>query len=553
MSEPRKRTGGTFFGGAAILAAGVIIVKLIGVLYKIPLGNILPNESFADFSTAYNIYTLLLTVSTAGLPVALSKTVSEANALGRRNQVHKVFRVGLLTFLTLGLVSAAIMSVFAAPLSNAMSNPAAVTCVRVLAPSALFVCCVAALRGYAQGHSNMAPTAISQIIEALCKLFVGLGLAVVVLRLGYGANMAAAAAIFGVTAGTFLSLAFLVVDHIRTRRREPGGYTDVPQRGGEILKALIAIAIPITLGSSIVSIITLIDNKLVMSQLRDMFISQGFLPNLQTGADAALDAARNLYGIYQKTMGLYNLPSSLMVPITASVIPAVSAFRARREEAAVGRITESSLRMTAILACPAGVGLCVLSQPILQLLYTRFGDGLTPDEVLIAAPLLSVLGIASIFVCIMLVSNAVLQATGKLHLPIITMAIGSVVKVVVNYLLVRNPQININGAPVGTLCCFVLVAVLNLILIAKHLPAAPNFARVFLKPVLASAIMGGAAWAAYGLLQGRFGVVISTLGAIFIAAVIYLVLVISMRMLSKEDLTLMPKGDKIGRILRIRD
>ena len=551
MSEQKKKSGSTFFGGAAILAAGVIIVKIIGVLYKIPLGNILTNESYADFSTAYNIYTLLLTVSTAGLPVALSKTVSEANALGRRNQVHKIFKVGVMTFFTLGLISAVIMSVFAKPLTQAMSNPNALLCVRVLAPSALFVCCMSSLRGYAQGHSNMRPTAVSQIIEALCKLFIGLGLAIVVLRMGMGQGAAAGAAIFGVTVGTFLSLVYLIIDNVITRKREPGGYTDTPQAGKTILKTLVSIAIPITLGSSVVSLVTLIDNKLVLSELRSMFITQGMLPDLQAGLDPALDAARNLYGIYQKTMSLYNLPSSLMVPITASVIPAIAAFRARKDEKGAGRIAESSLRMTALLACPAGVGLCVLSKPILQLLYSTFSSGLSPEEVDIAAPLLSVLGIAAIFVCVMLVCNSILQASGKLYLPILTMAIGSVAKVIVNYVLVSNPDVNVNGAPIGTLVCFGLIAVMDLIIIGKTMPEAPNFFRVFAKPVLASVIMGAAAWGSYGLLSRRFGTLISTAGSILLAVIIYAILVVALRMISKDDLSLMPKGEKIGRILHI--
>ncbi len=552
MSEPSKaKKSATFFGGAAILAVGVIAVKIIGALYKIPLGNILSNESFADFSTAYNVYTLLLTVSTAGLPVALSKTVAEYNALGRRNQVHRIFKVGVFTFFTLGLLSAVIMSVFAGPLSSAMSNPHAVLCVRVLAPAALFVCCMSSLRGYAQGHANMVPTTVSQIIEALCKLFLGLGLALLLLRWGYGQDGAAAGAIFGITVGTGLSLVYLIFEHIHTHRREPGGYTDTPQRGKEILKTLVKIAIPITIGSSVVSLVTVIDNAIVLDELRDMFLIQGYLPDLKLNLDPALDMARNLYGIYQKTMSLYNLPSSLMVPITASVIPAISACRAQRNERGAGKIAESSLRITAILACPAGVGMCVLATPIMKLLYCTFSEGLTVAEAELAGPLLSILAIASIFVCIMLVSNSILQASGRLYAPIITMIVGGVAKVTVNYTLVGNPNINVNGAPVGTLVCFALVAVLNLIIIGRTLPEPPRFSRVFAKPVLASVIMGAGAWAAYGFLSRSFGVTISTIGAVCVGGVIYLILVVALRMLSKDDLSLMPKGEKIGKILRL--
>ena len=191
----------TFFGGAAILAAGIAIVKLIGAVYKIPLGNILGDEGFGHFNNAYVIYNLLLMVSTAGLPVALSKTISEANALGRRNQVHRVFNVALVTFFLLGAVSFAVMFLFAQPLADLQGDGMAVYAVQAIAPACFFVCVLSTFRGYAQGHSNMVPTAVSQIIEALGKLIIGLALAWFLVQQGMSSAFSAAGAIFGVTCG----------------------------------------------------------------------------------------------------------------------------------------------------------------------------------------------------------------------------------------------------------------------------------------------------------------------------------------------------------------
>ena len=173
MSNSEKKN--TFFGGAAILAVSAILVKIIGAIYRIPLGNILPDEVMADYNSAYNIYNFFLTISTAGLPVALSKTISEANALGRQNQVRKVFKVAFFTFLTMGLISFFFMTVLAAPMSEVvLSNPKAVYCVLALAPSVLCVCIMSAFRGYFQGQFNMMPTGVSQVIEAVFKLVIGL-------------------------------------------------------------------------------------------------------------------------------------------------------------------------------------------------------------------------------------------------------------------------------------------------------------------------------------------------------------------------------------------
>ena len=537
----------SFFGGAAILAAGILIVKLIGMFYKIPLINIIGEAGAADFNNAYNIYAVLLTVSTAGLPVAVSKLVSEANALDRRNQVRRTFRLALVLFLALGLVSFLVMFFRADALAGMMNDSKAAAGIRALAPAVVCVGCLAALRGYSQGHSNMAPTSVSQIIEALCKLVVGLGLAFWLVKQGKDPDVAAAGAITGVTVGTVVALIYMVLDFFLSRGREDTHGTDRPDSAGSILANILKIAVPITLSSSMVGIVTVIDSSLVQGQL-------------QSALDLTEQASRTLYGNYSGALNIYNLPTSLMAAITASVIPAVSAALARRDRRGAARITGSALRITALLSFPMGVGLFVLGTPIIRLLFPKL-------NVAVAGPLLSTLGIATPFVCMVLVCNSVLQAHGFINLPVIVMVLGGIVKIVNNYNLVG--AIGIAGAPVGNILCFGLALVLDLVVITRVIPNRPRLLPIFVKPAIASAIMGGAAWAVYGLLSrvltaeqvneaGQTIRVVSRMGnalgiflAIAVAGVVYLVLVVAIRAISKDDLALMPKGDKLARLLRL--
>ncbi len=547
MSESQKKS--TFFGGAAILAASSILVKLIGAVYRIPLGNILPDDVMGDYNAAYNIYNTFLTISTAGLPVALSKMVSEANTLGRKNQIQRAFHVALATFCAVGLFCFFSMLFFAQPLAeHAISNPKAAYCIIALAPSVLCVCIMSAFRGYFQGHFNMIPTGISQIIEAGSKLLVGLALAVFFMK-RFGESFGSVGAIVGVSFGSVVALVFIIVLYFRNRsqQRQRPQSSDVPDPVGKVLSSLLVLAIPITLSSAATSIVTLIDTKLVMSQLTNIFHTVDGLALNADGEGPALDAARTLYGIYSKTMSIYNLPFSMMVPLTASIIPAITAALTRRDRREARRVSESALRIGLLVAFPMGMGLFALGGPIMGLLFPKI-------DTAIAGPLLSILGLASMFVALQLLCNSILQANSMVNLPILAVVIGGVVKIIVNYTLVGNPNIRINGAPVGTLCCFAVICALDIFIIRRAIPSAPRFLRAVAKPLLASAVMGGAVWAVYGLLTGPLGLGgrISTLLAIFVGVAVYFTLVLALRVLTKEDLALMPKGDKIAKILKIQ-
>ena len=563
-STPKKNS---FFGGAAILTAGIVIVKLIGALYKVPLGNILTDAAFADFNTAYDIYSLLIVISTGGLPVALSKMVSEANALGRTNQVNKVFHLATVAFCILGTISFLIMAVFPRELADAMKNSQAHWSIMALAPAVFFICPMSALRGYFQGSSLMTPTAISQIIEAICKLVIGLILANAIMKAGKNESLAAAGAILGVSVGVALAMVYMYWCYRgRIARQKPG--RDVPDSGREILSTLAKLAIPITVGASIIAATNILDSAILMDRL-------------QEGLDMTEDAARTLKGVYNKTMTLYNLPASFMVPLTSSVIPAVSAARAVRNYRQGAQISETTLRTTALLAFPAGVGLFVLGEPIIRLLYPS-------TDVELAGWMLSVLGIASIAVCFMLVSNSIMQAHKLVTLPMATTLIGCILKLIVGYFLIGNPDINIRGGAISTLACFGIITLLDLVIIKLALPRSLSYVRVFAKPAAAAAAMGATAWAVNGL-TGQLlkwidsllkrevplflavgedgallldevgkamlswkGNALAVTAAIGVAAIVYFALILLTKAISKEDLALMPKGDKIARLLRIQ-
>ena len=338
-SQPKKNS---FFGGAAILAAGIIIVKIIGALYKIPLGRILSDAAFADFNIAYSIYALLIVISTGGLPVALSKMVSEAHTTGRGNQVQKVFRLSLVAFCTLGTITCLIMFLFPRQLADFMNNSRSYYSILALAPALFFICPLSALRGYFQGHSLMTPTAVSQIIEAMCKLVFGLSLAWLMVRWGMDESMAAGGAIVGVSIGCALAAGYMFIVYRGYRAKTPK-YSDTPEESGQILRTLLSLAIPITLGSSVMAVATLIDNSLVMGRLQD-------------AVGLTEDAAATLKGVYDKAVTLYNLPAQFMPPLTASVIPAVSAAQALKDYRQSALVSETALRTTALLIIPAGVG-----------------------------------------------------------------------------------------------------------------------------------------------------------------------------------------------------
>lgn len=538
MSKKKSRESKqSFMGGVTIMAISTIFVKICGALYKIPLNNILGDEGITHFNSAYYIYALLLSLSTAGLPLALSKLISEANATGRRTQMRRCLNAAMGIFVAMGAAGSFIMLAFTRQLAEMMNNSLAYWPIKCLGISVICVSVMCAYRGFAQGQQNMVPTATSQLIEAFFKLVVGLPLAWWLIHNGASLEVGAAGAIAGVSAGIVLAMIYMIIQHRRTRAPIMWG-VDKAEGYGTIARRLLALGIPITLGQAGMSLFNLLDQVIIMGQLQDVL---GLTER----------KAASLYGQYSFGSTLFNLPSSFLPAVAVSLVPAITVAVTRKDHREVNKVVTTSFRLIAMLALPAGVGLSVLAGPILLLLYPA------RRETAIAATYhLQLLGIASIFVCIMLLTNSIMQAHGKVSWPIYTMLIGGALKVGVNYVLVGNPEINIKGAPIGTLACYGLVAFLNLVLVSHLLEKKPNYLAIFAKPAIASAVMGAAAWASHGLLSrflsgGYMKESLCTMAAVCFAVVVYLILVVALRMITAEDLKMVPHGAKLAKILRV--
>ena len=526
-----------YLKGAAILAGAAIAAKIIGAIFKIPLYNILGDEGASHFNKTYIVYSLLLTLSYSGIPVALSRLVSVSVETGNTRQTAKYFKVALPVFALVGAVASVAMFVFAPQLASFVEDPATTLGIRMLSP-AVFLCCVLAVfEGWMQGHGEMAPTAVKQLVEVTCKLLFGFSIAWVLLRRGFGSEIASAGAIVGAVIGLLLALPILI--RVKAKRQSAITLTGTALSSKETLVSILRVSIPIALGASFINVLTLIDSKVVTMRLMESIgLSQ--------------EAADAQYGIYSKCLALFNLTPALTSPITVSMMPALAAFVGTGKYREARATTESAMKMMSLIAMPAAVGLAVLSAPICGALYNSHAG----------AQLLMFLGIASFFACAQLMTTAILQANGLERVPIISFVVGGAVQLVCDWILVGTPSVGIVGSPIGTLACYLTITLINLAIIVAKVKNPPRILRTVGKPAISAIVMGVAAFSVNGLTQrflaprltaGRFADIVFTGIAVVVAVVVYLVLVIALRTLTREDLLLLPKGEKLAKLLRVRD
>ena len=553
--QPIKKQ--TFLQGTAVLAMATVLVKLMGFLFKVPLNNIIGEDGFGYFNTAYDVYNVLLMISTTGLPVAMSRMISQAQTLGNHAQIKRIYRTSLYVFLTIGMVGSLGMLFFCRQLSVMVTtNENSWAAIAALAPCVLLICLVSAYRGFFQGQSNMTPTSVSQIFEAVTRLVVGLGLAWLVMKLtgdaavraqgivlasgetaqDYGdITLAAGGAILGVTLGSLISVVYL---HHKFRQSNQilslGGGTAKSTRS--TMKELLSIAVPITLGSAGLQIINLFDTMIYMRRLT------GALQWTEKMADSAK-------GVYNFCQTVFALPCSFIPTITIAVIPAITASLTRKDLAEAKATSESSVRTMALIAMPCAAGLFVMAEPVIRLLCSTY----TEDRIQLAATMLAILGLTVIFNSLVLLLNAIMQAHGDVVTPVVNMLIGGIIKIIVNYILVGQPNLNIVGAPIGTFICYISITALDLIAMKRHISARPAIFKNIIRPGLASAIMGAATFMVYRVLSNAISSwKLACLLSLAFAVVLYAVLVVFLRCLTYEDCMLLPKGEKIAKILRIR-
>ena len=553
--EKQRSSSQNFLTGAAILSLSTMIVKVIGMFYKIPLNAFIGEQGFTYFTAAYDIYTVLLVISTTGLPVAMSRMVSEAHTLNNGKQMQRIFRTALMAYMAIGLFGTGTMMILPNLLAKMMGTPKASYSIFALGPAVVFICFASAGRGYFQGQGNMKPTAISQIIEAAGKLFLGLGLAFVVMQWTGSEAYASGATIAGISIGAGLSALYVYVKHRRNRKEiDAMGGTASSYR--DTVKKLLSIAVPITIGAAGLQIINLLDSMTVVRRLLTAAEGDGAIMNqlmelarLDPSGDQSLaqDAAEIGKGIYSFCQTIFNFPTAFIPCITAAIIPAITANLTRKDRKGVKQVQDSSLRVMSLIAAPCAVGLLVMAEPVMALLGGYDGDKLT-----IAAWLLALLAPTVLVNSITTMTTAIMQAHNHMVLPVINTLIGGVLKVIVNFILVGNPDIGILGAPIGTFVCFLVIMVLNIICMRHVLQEPPKLLPALWRSGLAAIVMGVVAFFAYGLLWNYLAsYAICCIGAIGVAVLVYFLLVILLKAITYEDCLLLPKGEKIAKILRI--
>jgi len=574
--KKKESTSQSFLEGALILVVATVIVKVIGAIFKIPLGNLLAEEGFGYFSVAYNMFTPLYSLAMAGLPVAVARMVSANAAVGNYRDVKKILRISTAAFTVTGGLGTIIMLLGAGVYANKIvETPAAFLSIICLAPAVFFCCMMSSRRGYYEGLKNMYPTAISQVIEAVVKLILGLFLSWLVIYIGslqfestkmvFGtlcetqkeANaiiypFASAAAILGITLSTAFGALYL---HIRYLRK--GDSISVEQlaaappakSGKEILKSLIAIALPVSLGTLATTLTSFIDSSSVLNRLKHvMDIDPQTVISMYNGIEnAATDIPDFIYGAYCYAISIFNLVPTITTTFAISALPAVTAAFTLRDREQTKKSVESVLRITSLVAFPAGIGICTLAKPILQLLYPTRTLGVE-----IAAPALSLLGIAVIFVALIGPINSMLQAVGRADVPVKLMLIGGAIKILTNFILVAVPSINVKGAPIGTVLCYVFLFFTSMFILCKQIEMVPSIKTTFLKPFAASVFCGGAAIGSYTILSMFISPKLCTVISIIFAVIIYAICLLIFKALTKDDINMLPKGKIFVKILEKR-
>lgn len=524
----------TFLSGMLVLAFAGVVGKVIGAFYRVWLTNLITPEGISLYTMPYTVYNFLLVVASAGLPTAISKMVSARIAKGDRDGARTVFRAARRVLLITGTVCTLLMLALAKPIAVAMGDPAAAPAFLALAPAIFFVCLISSYRGYFQGMQRMTPTAASQLVEQIIKLAVGFPLASYLMQLGdaqTGIVYGAVGAICGVTLSEMFALALLMGAGARQRRLDrdlPTGKR--PMKG--VIPQLFASAVPITLGACMMPIVGLIDSGLVVNRLTDV----GFV----------LSDARSMFGVLTGMVNsLVNMPAVVTIALSTSLVPAISRALTAGDSVGVQKVALRGVKLAVLIGLPAAVGMGMLAQPIIDLLY----KSTELSQRVMGAQILQLIAAGIFFLSLVQTSTGILQGLGKAYIPVVTLGIGCVVKIVLNTVLVGNVDINIYGAPVASVACYLVAAIGNLWFVKKFSGARYPVVGLFIKPLIAVAGMAAALWAMGRFVQPHFGNTVYTMLAVAAGAGVYGVILLLIGGIDKEELLGLPGGRHLVRLL----
>lgn len=569
MAQEKKQS---FMKGAAILSASTLLVKILGLLFSIPLANVIEPAAMSYFYTAYDIFAIFLMLSTAGLPVAVSRMVGTAYARARKKEADRVFSVAVWLFLVIGLLGTLAMIFFPQQIANFYNNPRASYAIMALAPTLFFLSIMSALRGYFQGRSNMVPTAISQSIEAITKVIIGVGLALFILRqydarmleaagditqaaspaakLLVGANLAqfilrqqdyhmwaAVGAIIGVSISAFLGMVYLIIYKLRQKRRDREALAEDPSETParkELLIQLVRFAVPITLGSCFLSILDSVDSAVIMDRL-------------QSAAGFGTTAAETLRALLGHARKFFDLPGAFVIPIANSLLPALSGAIASKDSRAIDNISSVSMRVTLLISIPSSVGMAIFAEPICGLLLAG-----RPETAAATAPLLSMLSTAIAFSATLYTGNAILQSFGRPVIPVLNMAVGGVIKIGLSYVLAGIPEINAMGSAISTVVSYFVIMVLNFIAIRGSLPNMDSVLGISLPILVSAAVMGFVSYGCYWALCLVVSPRLAVLPAIAVAIAVYAACIVVFKAITYDDVVMLPKGETLARLLKVK-
>ncbi len=532
INNKTKKEG--FMQGVITLMFSQVLIKILGLVYTLYLTN---RQGFGDkgngiCASGYQIYALLLTISSIGVPSAISKLVSERVAVGDNKGAHRIFKIAYATFAVIGLVGSLLLFFGANVIANQwLQIPDAEMTLVALSPAIFFVTVASVMRGYFNGRQKISVGAKSQTLEQVFKtLLTIIVVEVVAILSNVSTEWMAAGANLATTLATFLGFSYLFL-YYRSERKEVA--TEIKntvnykyERVSTIIKRILLVSIPITLTAIMSSINKNVDSFTVVRNLR------AFMPE---------DQATALYGILGgKVDTLTSLPLAINVAFATALVPAISAAKAKGDNKTITEKTSFSLLISMLIGLPCTVGMFIFAQPILNLLFPNANDG---------ALILQISALTIIFTILDQTINGALQGFGKLIIPTISLATGVFVKFIFNITLIKIPSIGVYGAAWGSVACHLVAFCIVFTMLRKNIKLNLTFSKFVIKPVIATAIMGICSYFIYSALKGIIIQRLATIIALFVAVVIYTLAIVVLKIFTKDEFKMMPAGDKIVKFL----
>ena len=490
-------------GGAFSLTLSTIVVKILGLIYKIPLASILCDEGMGYFNSAYTVYAFFYLLCTAGVPKAVMILVSEAKAKEQAELENKIVRVALTLFLSLGCIITVLFIIFAPNLARLIGNSLSAATMVAIAPSIIFISLAGVVRGYLSAQMKLLDIAVSQIIEGVGRLVLGLMFAIIAVKQNMPLYLVSAFTIFGVTIGAFGGLLYLLIcSKIEISNKKAGQNIKI-EKSLKLIKQIFSISLPITLSAAIMSITNIIDLGLIMRSL----ISVGYSES-EAGA---------LYGNYTTlAVPMFNLAIAIITPISIAHLPALTKSHVTSDNDGMSLAQKSAFEMTALLQAPMMIVMIFFSKEILDMLFTN-------SETEIGSALLCVISPAILFSSLLLTVNTTLEARGKVRAPLISMLFGGLAKICVSFLIITRTELGILGAPIGTVISYAVALFTSIIIYTVCFKTQIPLLNSCLAPHLNAFISVGVARLLYDRLI-RLSPTPALLFSIVIAAVIYLAL-----------------------------